>query len=450
MKRYQVFISSTYADLQLERQAVLESVLKLRHIPVGMEHFVSANEEQFNYIKRLLDETDYYIVIIGNRYGSQADDGISYTEKEFDYAVDLGIPIIACIHSNPDSIPVNKSDMEPDAKQKLSEFRKKVMNHRIVSYFSWDNPSNLSAEVVVALVNTINDYPRPGWERITSYENSDLLNQINDLRIENDNLRIENDRMKSLRDNQKKLKLEKNEKLIMKFPWSEVFTFMGHSDWSDYYKNISIPVSLTRLQIFSIMGPILLDNNSKMSVHFELDKALFLDKTPQFHVPDTDFNLILVEFFSYGIININKQKITLTEAGKRYLNENLNTIKDSAKKELEIIHAQIIEIIDNPFRKSHREISEYIRRLSEFNSNPEALNYIGETLLSLRVFLGNQAEWDREQVKIAQKIIKEILDEASESDRIEMGAFDPIFNLSKIRELIDFLIIKLEEVETRL
>lgn len=58
------------------------------------------------------------------------------------------------------------------------------MHHRMVSYFSWDNPSDLSAEVVVALVNTINDYPRPGWERVASYENSDLLNQINDLRIE--------------------------------------------------------------------------------------------------------------------------------------------------------------------------------------------------------------------------------------------------------------------------
>ena len=112
MKRYQVFISSTYIDLQLERQEVLESILKLRHIPVGMEYFVSTNEEQFNYIKRLLDETDYYIIIIGNRYGSQADDGISYTEKEFDYAVDLGIPIIAFIHSKPDSLPVNRSYTE--------------------------------------------------------------------------------------------------------------------------------------------------------------------------------------------------------------------------------------------------------------------------------------------------------------------------------------------------
>ena len=189
MKRYQIFISSTYKDLQEERQEVLKSVLKLRHIPVGMEHFVATNKEQFDYIKRLLDETDYYIVIIGNRYGSQAEDGISYTDKEFEYAVSLGIPVIACIHSNPDSLPVNKSDIGPDAQQRLQEFRNKVMHHRMVSYFNWDNPSALSTEVVVALVNAINDNPRPGWERVTSYENSDLLNQINDLRIENNRMK---------------------------------------------------------------------------------------------------------------------------------------------------------------------------------------------------------------------------------------------------------------------
>ena len=180
MKRYQIFISSTYTDLKLEREAVLKNVLKLQHIPIGMEYFVSANEEQFNYIKRLLDETDYYIIIIGNRYGSLAADGISYTEKEFDYAVNLGIPVIACIHSNPDSLPVNKSDTKKNVKQKLEKFRNKVMNHRMVSYFNWDSPAALSAEIVVALVNTIERYPRPGWERVASHENSNSLNPIND------------------------------------------------------------------------------------------------------------------------------------------------------------------------------------------------------------------------------------------------------------------------------
>lgn len=165
MKRYQIFVSSTYSDLIEERQAVLESILKLRHIPVGMEQFVAANDEQFIYIKRLIDETDYYVILIGNRYGSIASDGVSYTEKEFDYAVSKGIPILAFIHSSPDSLPANKSEKTSSARKQLTRFREKVMNNRLVSLFSWDSPVSLSREVVVALTNAINDYPRPGWER---------------------------------------------------------------------------------------------------------------------------------------------------------------------------------------------------------------------------------------------------------------------------------------------
>lgn len=434
MKRYQVFISSTYTDLQLERQAVLESVLKLRHIPVGMEHFVSTNEEQFNYIKRLLDETDYYIIIIGNRYGSQADDGISYTEKEFDYAVNLGIPVIACIHSNPDSLPVNKSDIEQNAKQKLNEFRKKVMHHRMVSYFSWNNPSDLSAEVVVALINTINDYPRPGWERVASYENSDLLNQINDLRIENN-------RMKSLLDDEKQS--EEHEQLIMQFPWSKMRIFAGYSKLHGY-ENISIPVHLTWSQIFSIFGLILLVKSDISLIHYALNHALFLDHAPYFCVPDVEFQLIVAEFLKYGIIDITQDKITLTKAGK----QSLHTIRVSVDDELNTIHTNVMEVFNNMPQKSYEEISRYIKLLSNFNSNPEAKNYIGETLLSLRVFLCNHAEWNKEQVEIAQKEIEDILNEAFESERVEMSTFDPIFNVSKIMRLIDFLNTKLQEIKT--
>ncbi len=172
MKRYQVFISSTYSNLKEERQAVLESILKLRHIPVGMEQFVAANEEQFNYIRRLIDETDYYVLIIGNRYGTTADDGISYTEKEFDYAVSKGIPILAFVHINPDSLPANKSEKKATGRNQLKRFREKVTNNRLVSMVSWDTPASLSREVVVALTNVMNDHPQPGWERVGNQESN--------------------------------------------------------------------------------------------------------------------------------------------------------------------------------------------------------------------------------------------------------------------------------------
>ena len=78
-KKYQIFISSTYVDLVEERQRVLRSILDMGHIPAGMELFSAADEEQFSYIKKILDECDYYVLVIGGRYGSVDDEGISYT-----------------------------------------------------------------------------------------------------------------------------------------------------------------------------------------------------------------------------------------------------------------------------------------------------------------------------------------------------------------------------------
>ena len=97
-KRYQVFVSSTYADLKEERQHVLQALMEMDCIPAGMELFPAADEEQWEFIKKVIDDCDYYLLIIGGRYGSTTDDGISYTEKEFDYAVENGLKVVALIH----------------------------------------------------------------------------------------------------------------------------------------------------------------------------------------------------------------------------------------------------------------------------------------------------------------------------------------------------------------
>ena len=69
-KIYQVFISSTYQDLIEERQKVIEALLGKNCFPVGMEYFSATNDAQFTVIKKLIDRCDYFILIIGGRYGS--------------------------------------------------------------------------------------------------------------------------------------------------------------------------------------------------------------------------------------------------------------------------------------------------------------------------------------------------------------------------------------------
>ena len=60
-KRYQVFISSTYTDLKEERRAVIQTVIEADCIPAGMELFPAADEEQLTFIKRVIDDCDYYL-----------------------------------------------------------------------------------------------------------------------------------------------------------------------------------------------------------------------------------------------------------------------------------------------------------------------------------------------------------------------------------------------------
>ena len=118
-KRYQVFVSSTFADLQDERKKVIQTLLELDCIPAGMELFPATDEDQFEFIKRIIDDCDYYLLIIGGRYGSVTSEGISYTELEYEYALESGLKVIALLHEKPEQIPNGKSEQNPELRIRL-------------------------------------------------------------------------------------------------------------------------------------------------------------------------------------------------------------------------------------------------------------------------------------------------------------------------------------------
>jgi Domain of unknown function (DUF4062) len=184
-KRYQVFVSSTFVDLLQERQSVFEVLLQLNCIPAGMESFPALDIEQFEFIKNVIDECDFYIVILGGRYGSLASDGISYTEKEYDYAVAKGIKVIALLHRNPGNITSNKTELEPEARQRLGAFRQKLEKGRLVQH--WESAADLKAQVAVAITQTIERYPGIGWVRANDVsalqkQNEELAAAVTDLK----------------------------------------------------------------------------------------------------------------------------------------------------------------------------------------------------------------------------------------------------------------------------
>jgi hypothetical protein len=173
-KRYQVFVSSTYADLKEERGRVIQTLMEMDCIPAGMELFPAMDEAQLEFIKR---------VIIGGRYGTMTAQGISYTEQEYDYAVSRGLKVMAFLHEVPDELPVAKSELDAEARVKLSAFREKVATGRLVKF--WRKAEELPALVAMSLTRTMKTYPAEGWIRGAEAPTKELLAEMNELRKRN-------------------------------------------------------------------------------------------------------------------------------------------------------------------------------------------------------------------------------------------------------------------------
>jgi len=158
----------------------MQTVLELDCFPAGMELFPAADEEQLEFIKKVIDDCDYYLLIIGGRYGSLTPEGISYTEKEYDYAVERGLGVLAFLHERPSEIPAGKSELNPDGRLRLDAFRKRVADGRLVRF--WTRAEDLPGLVALSLSKTIKAYPAIGWVRATETLSVETSNELNRLR----------------------------------------------------------------------------------------------------------------------------------------------------------------------------------------------------------------------------------------------------------------------------
>lgn len=162
-RREQVFVSSTFKDLVEERAAVIQTLLEADCIPAGMEMFPASDSDKFDLIKRVIDLCDYYVVIIGGRYGSvDAEVNLSYTEMEYDFAVETGKPVMAFLHGDPGKLIGEKLDLDGDLRNKLDAFREKT-ERRMVKY--WNDPGDLKGQVALAIIQIRKTHPVEGWIR---------------------------------------------------------------------------------------------------------------------------------------------------------------------------------------------------------------------------------------------------------------------------------------------
>jgi hypothetical protein len=179
-KRYQFFISSTFTDLKDERQAVLKAVLELDHMPAGMELFPASDDSAWQLIRDVIDRSDYYLLIVGGRYGSVDEEGIAYTEREYDYALQTKKPVIALLHESPGTLPRDKTETEEIAWKNLQAFRAKVEKKHTCVY--WKTAEDLKAKIIVAMTSEMKRRPAVGWVRADRVPSGSTLADVLALR----------------------------------------------------------------------------------------------------------------------------------------------------------------------------------------------------------------------------------------------------------------------------
>jgi hypothetical protein len=183
--KYQIFVSSTYEDLKEERDQVIKAILEMGHIPVGMEMFSAADEQQWELIKKQIDQSDYYVVLVAHRYGSM-DGEKSYTEKEYDYATSKKIPALGFVIDTDVEWPEKWIENNNDIKKRLEAFKAKV-SAKMVSF--WKSSEDLYGKCGIALMKSFSANPREGWVRASEANTSEMTAEITRLSGENGKLR---------------------------------------------------------------------------------------------------------------------------------------------------------------------------------------------------------------------------------------------------------------------
>lgn len=240
-KKYQIFISSTYEDLKDERKKVQDTILEMYQFPIGMEMFSTANEEQWEIIKETIDSSDYYVLIIGHRYGSVIEkgeySGISYTQKEFRYALEQKIPVLAFLIDG--SVPVLPDNIEKNTsnKRKLTEFINEVKVDRTVQW--WTSVEDLANKVMNSLNKQFSKGKRPGWVRADGLDLEGTQAELVELNRHVRRLEAENKELKnSVADRRPNLKVKVNNSMSLKIPFKEC----DQSLIDEEYEKISIDI----------------------------------------------------------------------------------------------------------------------------------------------------------------------------------------------------------------
>lgn len=147
-----IFISSTYVDLQEHRKEVWQLLEKYDVNVLGMEKFGARKDTPLNTCIKEVSRTDIYVGVILHRLGSiETNTKKSYTQLEYEKAIELNKEILIYLIDETNSV-VNTQFIDFGEKhEQLENFKQLLKEKHTVDFFR--NPSDL----VERLENRLDD-----------------------------------------------------------------------------------------------------------------------------------------------------------------------------------------------------------------------------------------------------------------------------------------------------
>jgi hypothetical protein len=261
-----------------------------------MELFPASSDDQWTLIQRVIDDCDYYLVIVGGRYGSMDAQGISYTEKEYDYAVRQGKPVMGFVHAQPDDIPVRNTDRDPLAAAKLEAFRSKVRQRTCKD---WRNADDLGGAVSRSYAYAVNNHPAEGWVKARYAKTTEDLEKVNQMHEEIRILKEEVARLREI-DSRVPANLARGEDVV-----KLEYTPGWNSDSNDVRA-----VELTWNRIFEVLGRRCMNLPSQPEVEDQLNAWLAgISENPgsgqdRVTITRKSFQAVKLQFYALGLIRM--------------------------------------------------------------------------------------------------------------------------------------------------
>ena len=243
------------------------------------------------------------------------------------------IPVIAFLHNDIKNLTFDKSEANPECRNKLEVFREKVSKGRLVQY--WNNADELNGKVAVSLMKTTKMYPAIGWVRASIQTNTETLQEINDLRKKIDLLEREKNELQKLGNVKVYDIANLNELYQISGDIFRTYVNQFHDEYEE--KVDSWQISITWAEIIATLAPLFISGVSDDCASYSISKELFRIPYPgsadRGAISEECFFTIKVQLLALGILDEEsiKNKIWVLSAKGFQIMMNERAVKTRTK-----------------------------------------------------------------------------------------------------------------------